>query len=82
MPLKIVRNDILKMAVDIIVNPTDSTFSASGGVDARIRSACGAALENELKTAERIGGVVVTSAYNLPCKYILHTVGPIWESDE
>lgn len=78
MPLHIVRQDITKMEVDAIVNPTNSNFDANGGLDEQIHSCAGAKLYEECK---RLGGCPVgeakiTNAYELACKYVIHTVGP------
>ena len=83
MPLKIIRNNILQMEVDAIVNPTDNDFSGSGSIDYKIHQASIGQLKNELKTFGKCnpGDAVITNAYNLPCKYIIHTVGPIWNKD-
>lgn len=81
MPYEIIRQDITKMQVDAIVNPTDHMFSGSGGTDARIHFAAGP----ELRTVcDRLpflkeGEVAVTEGFHLPCKYIIHTFGPIWQ---
>lgn len=83
MPLKIIRNDILKMKVDAIVNPTDFYLSGSGSIDLKIHSAGKEELEEELAAFGRcnVGDAILTNAYNLPCQYVIHTVGPIWNGD-
>ncbi len=80
MPFEIVRNDILKMEVDAIVNPTDKYFSGSGGLDAKIHYAAGPALSAACSRLGqcKVGSSKITSGYGLPCKYIIHTVGPVW----
>ncbi len=81
MPLKIVRADITRLDCDAIVNATDPQFSGSGGVDAAIHRAAG---EREMRRAcDRLGGcqpgqAKLTRGYRLPCKYVIHTVGPVW----
>ena len=83
MPLKIVRNNILEMEVDAIVNPTDYKLSGSGSIDKKIHDAGGQQLRNECDEYEHcnFGDAVLTHAYNLPCKYIIHTVGPFWRDN-
>lgn len=80
MPLQIVRNDIVKMKADAIVNLTDSSYSASGGVDRLIHEAAGPGLMAECRQLGPcpVGGAVVTGGYDLACSHVIHTVGPRW----
>lgn len=83
MPLKIVRNNILEMKVDAIVNPTDYKLSGSGSIDKKIHEAGGDLLKKECEEYGHcdFGDAVLTNAYNLPCKYIIHTVGAFWRDN-
>lgn len=81
MPLKIIRQDITKMTCDAIVNPTDPYYSHGGGTDLAIHEAAGAELFTACIKKGRlsVGRVVITPAFELPCRFVIHTVGPEWE---
>lgn len=80
MPLQIIYQDITEFFCDAIVNPTDCSFSGGGGTDLAVHTAAGIELDAACRQLDplRTGEVAVTGGYALPCKYIIHTMGPVW----
>ena len=84
MPLEIVRNDITKMQVDAIVNTANPRPIVGGGVDRAIHKVAGTELLDARKEIGDIatGKAVITSAFNLHARFVIHTVGPVWQDGE
>ena len=86
--IEVIRGDITKMEVDAIVNAANSSLLGGGGVDGAIHRAGGSAiLDDCMKIRAKQGGcktgeAVITGAGKLPAKYVIHTVGPVWNGGQ
>lgn len=88
MKIEVIKGDITKIQADAIVNAANSSLLGGGGVDGAIHRAGGPQILEECRAIRNrqgkcnTGEAVVTNAGNLPAKYVIHTVGPVWNGNE
>jgi O-acetyl-ADP-ribose deacetylase len=82
--IEIVQGDITTLAVDAIVNAANSALRGGGGVDGAIHRAAGPGLLQELLAYEHCppGDAVITAGHQLPARYVIHAVGPVWHGGD
>lgn len=81
--IRVIKGDITKQAVDAIVNAANSELKGGGGVDGAIHFAGGPTIMEACRKIGECptGNAVITAGGNLPAKFVIHTVGPIWGNE-
>lgn len=80
MPIQLIRQDLTKMVVDAIVSPANPELRAGSGLNGLIHKVGGSELTEACKKLNgcKTGEAKITAGFSLPCKYVIHTVGPVW----